>query len=93
MKARGIFAILAAKLAGWIGAMKVPDAPKWRKPEQHRHNRRAKPRGGTGAAGSKLWHRLTTGHSAAAGWPGRRARQYAARGYGYIAPEPKKVPA
>jgi hypothetical protein len=47
--------------------------------------------GGKKRSGSKLWHRLTVGHSNAAGWPGRRARQYAARGYGYVEPpKPKR---
>ena len=41
-------------------------------------------------ATSKLWHRLTVGHTGAAKLCTRKERQYAKRGYGYVTPPEAK---
>lgn len=94
MKSRGIFAILAAQVAALVGNATRALRRSGRGMRDTRQGRGGHhgrgthgQRGLVGAPGAKLWHRLSTRHSRAAGWPGRRVRQYAARGYGYQAPD------
>jgi hypothetical protein len=47
-------------------------------------------KGAAGLYSAKLSHRLCTGHSGSARLCTRKERKYAARGYGYIAPQKKR---
>ena len=93
MKNRGIFAIMAMALSGLLAKGKhlFEREPKHRSRKTvMTHGRGKSVRSRNRRAGSKLWHRLTVGHSACARLATRKTRRYALRGYGYIAPpEPK----
>ena len=93
MKTRGIFAILAPMLALLSHGQKAIGYT----PSRPRKGKRGSGSGnhknfGT-VPGSKLWHRLTVGHSNCAALANCRLRRYCARGYGYIEPENAKATA
>lgn len=86
MKSRGIFAVLAAQVAGLVAnAARMMRRIGYDTPHRHKdpprvHGRgKQGQRGLVGKPGAKLWHRLTTGHSTA-GLSDRQTRRWCATG-------------